>query len=112
MRRMTVMNQKSVLSRAMAKPPRRTTVAHMKLRVPSPVAAFSSTASRRAKSVSFFSGALTAAFAETEFSVLLFFVVISLLCGANMVGSPPVAAVLSSDDIWRRTSPYEENGFW
>lgn len=52
------MNQKSVLSRVMAKPPSKTTVAQMKPRVPIPEAAFSRMARRRAKRVSFFSGAL------------------------------------------------------
>ncbi|KAA8548565.1 hypothetical protein F0562_000168 [Nyssa sinensis] len=68
--RMMVMNQKSVLSRVMANPPRRTTVAQMNPRVPRPVAAFSNTASRRAKRVSFFSGARTGGrVGETEFVI-------------------------------------------
>lgn len=51
------MNQKSEPSRVIAKPPRRTTVAQMKPRVPIPVAVFSRIASWRANSVSCFSGA-------------------------------------------------------
>lgn len=51
------MNQKSDFSSVIANPPRRTTVAQMKPKVPRLVATFSRIARRRAKSVSFCSGA-------------------------------------------------------
>ncbi|KAJ8420802.1 hypothetical protein Cgig2_011601 [Carnegiea gigantea] len=63
---MNVMNQKSVLSIVIANPPRRTTVAHLNPRVPSPVAAFSRMARRRAKRVSFFSGARSSGLSEVN----------------------------------------------
>ncbi|KAL4024949.1 hypothetical protein IC575_013322 [Cucumis melo] len=94
------MNQKSVLSNVIAKPPRRTTVAQMNPRVPSPVAAFSSTANRRAKSVSFFSGARTAGFiGGTKSTLLLSLIVILALLGSNMVVFP-----LQVSDICKQMS--------
>nr|GLL41831.1 Os07g0648050 [Ipomoea trifida] len=92
---MMVMNQKSVLPRVMAKPPRRTTVAQMKPSVPSPVAAFSNTASLSAKRVNFFSGAPISA-AEAEFARLALFFDSMLLC----------ASILAfSSEIWTQKLP-------
>lgn len=83
--KMMAMNQKSVLSRALAKPPRITTVAQIKPRVPRPVAAFSRTTRRRANNVSFFSGARTAGrVGKIEF--LLFLSLIpALVCSSKIV---------------------------
>lgn len=76
------MYQKSLVSRAMANPPRRTTVAQMKPKAPIPLASFSRMARRSAKSVSFFSGASTVAFDEGN--VLVRYWVSG--CGSKSVG--------------------------
>ncbi|KAL0414615.1 UNVERIFIED_CONTAM: hypothetical protein Sradi_1663200 [Sesamum radiatum] len=71
----------------MAKPPSKTTVAQMNPKVPIPDAAFSSTARRSAKSVSFFSGALTdGLITSAAFVALLVLASMLLIRGSNIVG--------------------------
>ncbi|KAM0061462.1 hypothetical protein Hdeb2414_s0004g00136381 [Helianthus debilis subsp. tardiflorus] len=83
--RIIVMNQKSVWSIVMANPPSKTTVAQINPSVPSPVAAFSRTARRRAKRVSLFSGARLACRGPDTDGVLL--AAVSMLdCGSKMAG--------------------------
>ncbi|KAK2447734.1 ARM repeat superfamily protein [Trifolium repens] len=96
----------------MAKPPRSTTVAHIKPRVPKPVAAFSSTARRRAKRVSFFSGALTAVEDLSELSSLsgsqlsLFSILLRPRRGSNIVAHLLVVSLsLLSSPTCRRMLP-------